>query len=42
MADYLDGETVRNTTEIVLTHQETRMAKDGEDKFELQILGVFT
>ena len=33
MADYLDGETVRNTTEIVLTHQETRIAKDGEDKF---------
>ena len=31
MADYLDGETVRNTTEIVLTHQETRMARDGED-----------
>ena len=41
MADYLDGETVRNTTGIVLNHQETRMAKDGEDKLQLQILGVF-
>ena len=30
MADNLDGETIRTTTEKVLNNQGTRMAKNGE------------